>query len=126
MKVSRKLIMQSQDASVEDAKARPLQTYLKDLVGRTYTFKLKLFEFKFSSSKHQSLTTARTFDDNERQPMPNFAEHEPWRWSCEHLRLLMVRPEKPLRPTVAMMLLMVEGTAAATPTLPTHMELMLR
>ncbi|WZZ77497.1 hypothetical protein YC2023_098069 [Brassica napus] len=76
MKVSRKLIMQSQDASVEDAKARPLQTYLKDLVGRTYTFKLKLFEFKFSSSKHQSLTTARTFDDNERQPMPNFAEHK--------------------------------------------------
>ena len=51
---------------------------------------------------------------------------ERWRWSCEHLRLLMVRPEKPLRPTVALMLLMVEGTAAATPTLPTHMELMLR
>ncbi|KAF3494270.1 hypothetical protein DY000_02052131 [Brassica cretica] len=75
-----------QDASVEDAEARPLQTYLKDLVGRTYTFKLKLFEFKFSSSKYQSLTTARTFDDNELQPMPNFVEHEPWRWSCEHLK----------------------------------------
>ncbi|KAL0649300.1 hypothetical protein Bca4012_091991 [Brassica carinata] len=112
------------DAFVEDAKARPLQTYLKDLVGRTYTFKLKLFEFKFSSSKHQSLTTARTFDDNERQPMPNFAEHAR-ATHCLYV-LLMVRPEKPLRPTVALMLLMVEGTAAATPTLPTHMELMLR
>ncbi|WZY88257.1 hypothetical protein YC2023_044992 [Brassica napus] len=36
-----------------DKEARPLPTYLKDLF----------------------LTTARTFDDNERQPLPNFAEH---------------------------------------------------
>ncbi|CAN6920003.1 unnamed protein product [Brassica oleracea var. botrytis] len=34
------------DASVEDTDARPLPQNLKDLVGRTYTFKLKLFEFQ--------------------------------------------------------------------------------
>ncbi|KAG2287237.1 hypothetical protein Bca52824_046841 [Brassica carinata] len=112
------------------------QHTLKDLVGRTYTFKLKLFEFKFSSCKHQSLTTARTFDDNERQPLPNFAEHfsflnclcterNPGTGAVNTKASNGATREAP-KTNGGMTLLMVEGTSAATPTLPTHMELMLR
>ncbi|CAN6822296.1 unnamed protein product [Brassica oleracea var. botrytis] len=45
---------------------------LKNLVGSTFTFRLKLSPFNFFS-KHQPFPISRIFDNNQRPPLPNFA-----------------------------------------------------
>lgn len=50
----------------------PLSQRLKNLVGSTFTFRLKLSPFNFFS-KHQPFTISKIFDSNQRPPLPNFA-----------------------------------------------------
>ncbi|KAL0656489.1 hypothetical protein Bca4012_077073 [Brassica carinata] len=44
---------------------------LADIVGKTYTFQLKLKDFNFSS-KHQTFTISRIFPERLLAPMPAF------------------------------------------------------
>ncbi|KAF8096421.1 hypothetical protein N665_0309s0047 [Sinapis alba] len=45
---------------------------IADIVGRTYTFQLKLTDFNFTS-KHQTFTVSRIFPERALAPMPSFA-----------------------------------------------------
>ncbi|XP_013607716.1 PREDICTED: uncharacterized protein LOC106314385 [Brassica oleracea var. oleracea] len=45
--------------------------FLNEVVGKTFTFQLKLGEFNFTS-KHQSFTVSRIISEHERAPLPAF------------------------------------------------------
>ncbi|WZZ44983.1 hypothetical protein YC2023_041242 [Brassica napus] len=45
--------------------------FLNEVVGKTFTFQLKLGEFNFAS-KHQSFTVSRIISEHERAPLPAF------------------------------------------------------
>ncbi|KAF8112852.1 hypothetical protein N665_0060s0034 [Sinapis alba] len=51
-----------------------LPQFLKDIVGNTYIFHLKLTEFNFSGN-HKSFIVLRIFDPNDKIPGPSFAPH---------------------------------------------------
>ncbi|KAL0788509.1 hypothetical protein Bca101_004755 [Brassica carinata] len=55
------------DARVEDE----LPQFVADIVGKTFTFQLKLGEFNFTS-KHQTFTISRIFTERQRAPLPAF------------------------------------------------------
>lgn len=45
--------------------------FLNEVVGKTFTFQLKLGQFNFTS-KHQSFTVSRIISEHERAPLPAF------------------------------------------------------
>ncbi|KAF2559494.1 hypothetical protein F2Q68_00015979 [Brassica cretica] len=55
------------DAHVEDE----LPQFVADIVGKTFTFQLKLGEFNFTS-KHQTFTISRIFTERQHAPLPAF------------------------------------------------------
>ncbi|XP_033128410.1 uncharacterized protein LOC103853519 isoform X1 [Brassica rapa] len=59
------------NAQVDVVLPRPLA----DLVGRTYTFQLKLTDFNFTPN-HQTFTISRIFPQRELAPNPTFAEED--------------------------------------------------
>ncbi|XP_009102346.2 uncharacterized protein LOC103828499 [Brassica rapa] len=59
------------NAQVDVVLPRPLA----DLVGRTYTFQLKLKDFNFTPN-HQTFTISRIFPQRELAPNPTFAEED--------------------------------------------------
>ncbi|KAG2270493.1 hypothetical protein Bca52824_065048 [Brassica carinata] len=58
-------VSQLMNPGAKDSDERSLPQCLKDLVGRTYAFQLKLSAFNFTSREH-------IFDHDECPPQPNF------------------------------------------------------
>lgn len=61
----------NQEVGLEGNPGNNIPQFLKDLVGKTYTFQLKLSTYNFTS-KHQSFTISRIFEAPEVLPNATF------------------------------------------------------
>ena len=69
--IYRKMFLGVQGIGVDAQVDTELPRSLADIVGKTYTFQLKLDDFNFSS-KHQTFTISRIFPERLLAPMPAF------------------------------------------------------
>ncbi|CDY53928.1 BnaCnng25750D [Brassica napus] len=73
--VSTQNILHLHGAGVNARVDNDFPPFLNEVVGKTFTFQLKLGEFNFTS-KHQSFTVSRIISEHERAPLPAFVNDE--------------------------------------------------